>query len=94
MGWLGIILSVVAVWLLSDDGWLWLVAAAVALLEFWSYGIMHNHAVESAKEHPGYKGGFYDFNHRDLGAVPNWITVVNMVGFVAAVVLLVVGFVL
>ena len=94
MGWLGIVLSVVATWLLRDDGWLWLLAAAVALLGFWSYGIMHNHAVESAKKRLDYSGGFYDLNDRDLDAVPNWITVVNMVGFVAAVVLLVVGFVL
>ena len=95
MGLLGIVLSVVAAWLLRDDGWLWLVAAAGALLQFWTYGIMHNHAVESAKKRPGgYSGGFHDLSHLDLDAVPNWIAVVNMAGFVAAVCLLVAGFVL
>ncbi len=94
MGWLGIVLSLVAAWLLRDDGWLWLVAAAVALLEVWSYGIMHNHAVESAKKRLDYSGGFFDFNDRDWDAVPNWLAVVNMAGFLAAVGLLVAGFVL
>ena len=53
MGLLGIVLSVVAAWLLRDDGWLWLVAAAGALLQFWTYGIMHNHAVRIRKEASG-----------------------------------------
>ena len=66
MGWLGIVLSVVATWLLRDDGWLWLVAAAVVLLQFWTYGIMHNHAVESAKKREDYSGGFHDLDHRRL----------------------------
>ena len=92
MGWLGIVLSVVAAWLLRDDGWLWLVAAAVALLQVWSYGIMHHHAVESAKKRLDYRGGFFDLNDRDMDAVPNWLTIVNMVGFAAAVGLLVAGF--
>ena len=94
MGWLGIVLSVVAAWLLRDDGWLWLVAVAVALLEVWSYGIMHNHAVESAKKRLDYMGGFFDLNDRDMDAVPNWLAGVNMAGFLAAVGLLVAGFLL
>ena len=94
MAWLGIVLSVVAAWLLRDDGWLWLVAAAVALLQFWTYGIMHNHAVESAKKREDYSGGFHDLDHRDLDAVPDWLAVMNMAGFVAAIGLLVAGFVL
>ena len=84
MGWLGIVLSVVAAWLLRDDGWLWLLAAAVALLEVWSYGSMRRHAGESAKKRLDYRGGFYNFNDRACDAVPNWLTVVNMAGFVAA----------
>ena len=91
MGWLGIVLSLVAAWLLRDDGWLWLVAAAVVLLEVWSYGIMRHHAVESAKKRLDYRGGFYNFNDRDWDAVPNWLAVVNMAGFVAAFCLLVAG---
>ena len=76
---------------MRHDGWLWLVAAAVGLLEVWSYGIMRNHAVESAKKRLDYRGGFYHFNDRDWDAVPNWLAVVNMAGFVAAVGLLVAG---
>ena len=94
MRWLGIVLSLVAAGLLRDNGWLWLVAAAVALLEVWSYRIMRHHAVESAKKSLDYRGGFYHFNDHDWDAVPNWLAVVNMAGFVAAVGLLVAGFVL
>ena len=95
MGWLGVVLSVAAAWLLRDQGWSWLASAiAVGVLELWSWGIMHNFAVESAKERAGYIGGFFDITPRDASSIPDWITIVNMLGFIAAVGLLVAGVIL
>ncbi len=95
MGWLGVVFSVCAAWLLRDDGWLWFGAAiGVGVLELWSWGIMHNYAVESARSRSDYKGGFYDFTPRDVAAAPNWITVTNMIGFASAAALLAIGFTL
>lgn len=95
MGWLGVVISVVAGWLLRDQGWPWLAGAiGVGVLEFWSWGIMHNYAVESAKKRGDYTGGFFDITPRDAGSIPDWITTVNMLGFVAAVGLLIAGLIL
>ena len=95
MGWLGVVLSVAAAWLLRDQGWLWLAGAiAVGMLEFWSWGIMHNYATESAKKRPDYSGGFFDIEPRDATSVPDWIATVHMIGFIAAVGLLVAGLIL
>ena len=95
MGWLGVLLSVVAAWLLRDQGWPWLAAAiVVGILEFWAWGIAHNFAVESAKKREGYTGGFHDITQRDAQSIPDWIASVHMLGFIAAVVLLVAGLVL
>ena len=95
MGWLGVVLSVTAAWFLRDQGWPWLAAAiAVGVLELWSWGLMHNHAVEYAKQRPGYTGGFFDITPRDASSIPDWVTNVNMLGFVAAVGLLIAGLIL
>ena len=44
---------------------------------FWTYGIMHNYATESAKERLDYSGKFYDFTHRDADVIPDWLAQVN-----------------
>ena len=95
MGWLGVALSVAAAWFLRDQGWPWLAGAiAVGILQFWSWGVMHNYTVESAKKRPGYTGGFFDITPQDSNSVPDWITIVNMVGFLAALGLLGAGLIL
>ena len=55
---------------------------------------MHNYAVESAKKRPDYTGGFFDITPQDSHSVPDWITIVNMVGFLAALGLLGAGLIL
>ncbi len=95
MGWLGLVISVVAVWLLWDNGGIWLAAAiAVGVIELWSWGVMHNHATNAAKNRSSYTGGFSDFTMREIDAVPNWLAMVNMVGFLAAIGLLIAGIVI
>ena len=95
MGWLGVVISAVAAWLLWDDGWLWrIVAIGVGIIELRSWGIMHNFVTEAAEQRPSYTGRLFDFTRREVDTVPNWITMVNLVGFVAAIGLLIVGLVI
>ena len=95
MGWLGLVVCVVAAWRLWDNGGLWLAAAiGVGVIELWSWGVMHNHATEAAKNRSSYTGGFSDFTKREVDAVPDWLAMVNLVGFVAAVGLLIAGFII
>ncbi len=95
MGWLGVVISALAAYLLWNEGGLWVVLAiGVGVVEFVSWGIMHNYAVEAAERRPDYTGGFFDFTAHEINMVPNWLAVLNMLGFVAAVGLLVVGILL
>jgi len=96
MGWLSILLSAVAAFLLFRTGHLILMILAIvaAVGGFWSWGIMHNYTTELAKRRPDYTGEFYDITDREARAVPDWITVVNMVFSLAGLVLLVTGIVL
>ena len=95
MGFLGVVIAGVATWLLWDNGWqLITVSIIVTAIEFWSWGVMHNYAVDAAKDRPGYSGRFYDFTKREVALVPDWLAVVNLLGFIAAVSLLIAGLVL
>lgn len=95
MGFLGVVIAGVATWLLWDNGWpLITVSIIVTAIEFWSWGVMHNYAVDAAKERPGYSGKFYDFAKREVESVPDWLGVVNFLGFVAAICMLIMGLVL
>lgn len=95
MGWLGVVISAIAAYLLWDNGWLWLVAAVgVGVIELWSWGTMHNFATDAAKYRGSYTGRFYDITRQEADAVPNWIAMLNLVGFIAAIGLLIVGFII
>lgn len=94
MGFVGVVLSLISIWLLWDNGWLFIsIALAVALVELWSWGVMHNYATESAKNREGYSGGFYDLTPEEANKVPNWLATMNLAGFVVAVGLLIFGIV-
>ena len=94
MGWLGVVISAIAAWLLWDDGWLWrIVPIGVGIIELCSWGIMHNFATEAAKQRPNYTGNFYDLTKREVDTVPNWLAMLNLAGFIAAIGLLLVGLV-
>lgn len=88
MGWLSVgvaIAGAIFAYLNGDFALAW-GAGALALLAFWTYGVMHNYAVESAKRRRDYAGGFADFDAADLDAVPDWIALINMVTTIAAAV--------
>lgn len=80
MGWLTVVLGGIAAYLFysSDKNALAFAAAVLALLNLWSYGVMHNFAVEAAKQRATYRGEFSDFEKRDLAAVPGWLTNINI----------------
>ena len=95
MGWLSVLVGVVASVLFyrsEASGLTWL-SIGFTIVNFWAYGVMHNHAVESAKRRASYTGGFYDLTEKDLHAVPNRLATVNMVTTVVLVGLLVTGLV-
>jgi hypothetical protein len=95
MGFLGVIIAGIAAWLLWDNGWPFIVATIfVAIIEFWSWGVMHNYATEEAKNRHNYSGEFYDLTTGEVDSAPNWLTVLNLLGFIIAVGLLVMGFVM
>lgn len=55
---------------------------------FWSWGIMHNYATETAKRRSSYIGGFYDITPREADSVPNWVTGLNLIFAVVSLILL------
>lgn len=90
MGWLGALIGIVASVLFYREGshaLMWL-ALAVSAATLWSYGIMHNFAIEAAKRRPGFTGHFYDITPREADAVPNGPTRANLTATLLAVILL------
>jgi uncharacterized membrane-anchored protein len=96
MGWLSVLLSGIAAFLLFKAGHtvLMILAILAAVGCFWSWGIMHNYATDLAKRRSDYTGGFYDITNREAQAVPDWISTVNMVFSLAGLVLLITGIVM
>jgi hypothetical protein len=93
MGWMSVLISLVAAALLFRAGHMILGALAVLAIvgAFWSWGVMHNFATESAKRRPGYSAGFYDFTAEDADTVPDWIALFNMAFALLGAVLLVIS---
>lgn len=95
VGWLSVLFSGVAAFLLFKTGHtiLMVIAIVSAVGCFWSWGIMHNYATEAAKRRPDYTGGFYDITNREAKAVPDWVATLNMIFALVGVVLLITGIV-
>ncbi len=96
MGWLSVLLSGIAAFLLFNTGHtvLMILAIIAAVGCFWSLGIMHNYATDLAKRRSNYTSGFYDITNREAQAVPDWISTVNMLFSLAGLVLLITGIVM
>lgn len=98
MGWFSVLIGLSACILLYlVENWLafW-IALVVTIGVFWTYGVIHNYATESAKWHAANKGeehtgGFYDFENHDLDAIPDWLAQVNMALSIIALGFLVYG---
>jgi len=91
MGWVAIVCAAIAAVLfyVSGDSWLFWSSIVSGVVATWSYGIMHNHAMEAAKRRPGFSGRFYDLTEREADSVPNWLATLNMLSSLAAFVLLI-----
>ena len=91
MGWLPIVCAAIAAVLFYVSGYSWLFWSSVVsgVVATWSYGIMHNYAMEAARRRPGFSGRFYDISEREADAAPNWLAALNMLSSLAAFVLLI-----
>jgi hypothetical protein len=80
MGWLLVLLGGVATALFFIEGTVLLpfVTGVAAIVNLWSYGVMHNLAVENARRRSTYRGGFGDFLDADLTAIPSWLTAIHI----------------
>ena len=90
MGWLSVALGCLAAYLhyTADRGGLAMLSTLVTIVCLWSYGVMHNFAVEAATKRLDYKGGFGDFNEDDLAAVPPFVTNVSLASTILILILL------
>ena len=96
MGWLSVLIGIVAALLFWNLGSrvFFVMSVISSIGAFWSWGIMHNYATESAKRRSSYTGGFYDFSETDINSIPNWISTINMVITIIAFILLIVAIVM
>jgi hypothetical protein len=80
MGGVSVLISAIAAFLLFKTGHtvLMIFAIFVSIGCFWSWGVMHNFATESAKRRRNYRGGFHDITRQEAESVPNWIAGINM----------------
>jgi hypothetical protein len=95
MGWLSVVMGTgAAIILYGADGgplfWAALVATGLAL---WSWGVMHNFAIEAARKRSSFEGGFYDITEEEADSVPNWLAAVNLLATLGCGGLLVAGIV-
>ena len=89
MGWISVICASIGAWLFyqSQNDWLFWFTIGAGVLAFWSYGVMHNYAIEVAKKRQGFNGRFYDIAPHEADAVPNWIAMINMLSSIICFVL-------
>ncbi len=89
MGWLPLSISVLAAVLMYQKHHYIMMGLAIVVSVgcFWSWGIMHNYATESAKKRKGYKGGFFDITEKEAESAPDRITHINMACSLIGVVL-------
>jgi hypothetical protein len=91
MGWLIVIFGVGETYEFYSEGPALLasVAGLMTMLNCWSYGVMHNFAVEAAKRRPTYRGDFADFTDGEAAFVPGWVANVNLLTALTVLALLI-----
>ncbi len=96
MGWLPVLVDLVASGLLYDTGHPFLLTFSIvaAIGCFWSWGIMHNFATEAARKRSNHSGRFYEITEEEADSVPNWITYLNFGFSIPAVLLLIAAIVM
>lgn len=109
VGWLSFLICAFPLYLLYNTGHrvLWILALGNAIANFWSYGVMHNYAVESSaerikniKRNLALEGRLDKEKQQqvdrlkltvNLKAVPNWLSTVNMVSVLIGLVFFIYG---
>ncbi len=104
MGWLSFLICALPLYLLYNTGHRvpWILALVNAIANLWSYGVMHNYAVESSaqrikglRRNLAFEGKLDAEKEREIdrlkltmnsNAVPNWLSSVNMVSFIIGLV--------
>jgi hypothetical protein len=72
-----------------------LLAAIVCTVgTLWTFGIMHNYAVEAAKQRSDYKGEFSNFTKREVDAIPNRLAFLNFLFSAASFIFMIVAIVM
>jgi hypothetical protein len=97
VGWLSFLICAVPIYLLYNTGRpiFWVLVLINAIANLWSYGVMHNYAVQSSaekikrlRENLALEGRLDAEKEREidrlklnmnLHAVPGWLTTVNMI---------------
>jgi hypothetical protein len=103
VGWLSFLICAVPIYLLYNTGRpiLWVIVLVNAVANLWSYGVMHNYAVQSSaerikrlRENLTLEGRLDAEKKREidrlklnvnLQAVPGWLTNVNMITFLIGI---------
>ncbi len=80
MGWVPVAISAGSAVLFWGTGHpILLTLSIIAIVGcLWSWGIMHNYAIQAASRRSGFSGGFSDITDREADSVPNWIAYINM----------------
>lgn len=56
---------------------LFVISVVATIGEFWSFGVMHNFAMDAARTRRTFRGGFYDITPQEAESAANWLAVVN-----------------
>ncbi|MBK8631081.1 MAG: hypothetical protein IPN84_13060 [Sphingomonadales bacterium] len=92
MGWLSILVALIAAYLhWGHSGFSMWTSLLFGVLAFWSWGVMHNFAMQAARKRDDFAGGFYDIQDSELESVPNWIALVNFFAAIGCLGMLIVG---
>lgn len=81
MGWLPVLVSGVAAFLLFKTGHTFLMVGAIVNVVgcFWLWGVLHNYATDHAKRRPDYSGRFYDITKREANADLERIAAIHLI---------------
>jgi hypothetical protein len=93
MGWINVLISGITTFLFwkTKSNLFMIISIFVFIGIFWSYGIMHNFAIEAAKKRTSYTGGFHDFTNKEIQDVPDWVSTINMIMSLVSTILLVIS---
>lgn len=84
-GWISVIVSIIPVYLFWKNGLIILSVIAVVnlLINFWSFGIMHNFYYRARQNRL----------NKAIELVPNWVTMINIATAIIGLVLLIISIV-